>query len=125
MSAEIATPPVVRPTDPSLKNLMADLPKGDPDVQPPDLIELRITFCERQPVVPKGVPVRVSFGRWRGPRMCATEISVFARNMRTGAERRIDLTGPWQAVYKDCTQTEMRPFVSDGTEIVSNRSWEA
>jgi len=62
--------------DPVLDKLLRDLPLEDPDR------EYATVWCpwtEGEHRVPVGIPSKVDFGEWHGPRMKSIEVQYFAR----------------------------------------------
>jgi len=90
---------VIRTRDPALDRLLRDLPKGDPDAEPPAMAEVWVAFCDRSQTVPVGVPTDVDFGTWQGPEFPSGDVLIHAKNLRTSTEgstrvRDIGWSGP-------------------------------
>lgn len=74
--------------DPVLKRLMDRLPKGDPDVQPPDMIEVSIPWCPNRHEVPRATKIAgLDMGAWAGPPTNVKECPIHCKNLRTGVEQ--------------------------------------
>jgi hypothetical protein len=95
---EIAWPraPSLKPMDPALKKFMDDLPKGDPDAQPPELLEVWSGFCSRRATGPANQRTLFDLGLWQGPPMPLAEIFFHVRSLKTGRVGSCCLQKGWQ-----------------------------
>jgi hypothetical protein len=73
--------------DPGLAKLMDSLPKGDPDAEPPNEVEVSLVWCEQTHRVRAGEQCTLKFGPWGGPPMPLSEVYLWVRNLKTGVRK--------------------------------------